>query len=385
MSLLERLNDPGRNPQIEGIRAIAVVLVLLVHAGAPGFDGGWIGVDIFFVLSGFLITTLLMTEHEKTGTINLPKFWARRFLRLMPAYLTYVTFITVLILSAGPETIRVYDGWTPNQYLASLWTYTVNYFPHGGIWDGQHMTIHLWSLAVEEQFYFLFPPILLACLALLGGLGGLVATIALGTAFAALTWAGALPGNVISTLNGRGLVLILGCLIAVIFHRMRRSGRMARNPAAFRALFLAGLFGSIMFFVAIMAQAASGYATQAEILISTGPPFFALIGISIAGYWHGHGVLGNVVLGYPVMTVTGRLSYGLYLYHMAAWMIVWEVIDPEIFDALGKYGAYAARMLLYFGLSYLFALASYVWIEETFLKIKNRKMRVLPGGPAQAE
>jgi len=80
-------------PAIDGLRALAIIAVLCVHAGVPGFSLGWLGVDLFFVLSGFLITTLLLTEKIKKGKVNLLKFMGRRILRLFPAYYLYILFI----------------------------------------------------------------------------------------------------------------------------------------------------------------------------------------------------------------------------------------------------------------------------------------------------
>jgi len=120
---------------------------------------GGLGVDLFFVLSGFLITTLLVQEAKKTERVSLPRFWARRALRrLMPAYWLYAGFITfsIYVMHWGwmkPE----YGGWTPAGFVASIWLYFINYLPMGGLWEHQELVVHFWTLAIEEQFYFLWP------------------------------------------------------------------------------------------------------------------------------------------------------------------------------------------------------------------------------------
>ena len=137
----------GRHlPGLDGLRALSVFTVIAYHAGAP--VPGDLGVSAFFVLSGFLITWLLMKELEETGRISLRDFYARRTLRIFPAY--YVFIIGSLVL----DTARGFP-W-PGEMTLSAFTYTVNYYnairghPSTGI-------AHAWSLAVEEQFYLLWP------------------------------------------------------------------------------------------------------------------------------------------------------------------------------------------------------------------------------------
>ena len=150
-------------PSLDGLRGLAVLVVVGVHARVPGTELGFLGVDLFFVLSGFLITTLLAREVDRTGRINLPRFWGRRFLRLGPAYGLYVGALSVAFL-AGVGWQRPWGGWTPPGYLGSLWGYYSNYLPAGGIWEHQWLSMHLWSLAVEEQYYLIWPLLCAAAL-----------------------------------------------------------------------------------------------------------------------------------------------------------------------------------------------------------------------------
>ena len=145
---------------LDGLRALAVMAVMLVHIGFPGFVLGGLGVDLFFALSGFLITHLFIREHRLSGRVNLLQFWVRRCLRLMPVYWVYLSAITVSIMLGYGE-LHEHAGWTPNEYIASMWLYFVNYVPSGGIWSEQHLTIHLWSLAIEEQFYLVWPLVIM--------------------------------------------------------------------------------------------------------------------------------------------------------------------------------------------------------------------------------
>ena len=145
------------NISIDGLRGVALILVMLFHAGAPFSQAGWLGVDLFFALSGFLITTLLIREYDKCGEISFKKFWLRRFLRLMPVYVFYILLITIAVLSSPAHELHTVGGFSPAQYLVGLWTYTFNFIPLAGIWAHQAFTGHLWSLSVEEQFYLFWP------------------------------------------------------------------------------------------------------------------------------------------------------------------------------------------------------------------------------------
>jgi peptidoglycan/LPS O-acetylase OafA/YrhL len=151
---------PGRVPSLDGLRAISISLVLFQHVfRTPGFPFrgripelalGEFGVRVFFVISGFLITGLLLHEHKKSGTIALKKFYFRRSLRIFPVYYTYILVIVLLGL-AGAITLRTHE-------LLPALTYTMNYHIAAYHAAGTPVYLrHCWSLAVEEQFYLLWP------------------------------------------------------------------------------------------------------------------------------------------------------------------------------------------------------------------------------------
>ena len=148
-------------PDIEGLRAIAILLVVGFHAGVPGFSGGYVGVDVFFVLSGYLITGLLVREIEKNGSVDLPNFYARRARRLLPA-LALTLLVTVLV------GIAIYPPFEANQggfgaTAVSTAAYASNLYFAGSSTDyfgpdrEKNPLLHTWSLSVEEQFYLLWP------------------------------------------------------------------------------------------------------------------------------------------------------------------------------------------------------------------------------------
>ncbi len=136
-------------PTFDGLRCIAVLCVLLTHASPDFFKGGWIGVDLFFVLSGYLITSLLQNEYYASGNISFAKFYARRALRLFPPLLICLAMANVL----WRYTPHYYLG--ANRLLATLagLFYFANLLP----WTALGLLQHLWSLSVEEHFYLVWP------------------------------------------------------------------------------------------------------------------------------------------------------------------------------------------------------------------------------------
>ena len=151
-------------PDLQGLRAIAILLVVLGHANMPLLSGGFVGVDVFFVLSGYLISGLLTQERHQTGRILLSRFYARRLKRLLPA------LMVMLLISTGGALWLLSDlearaqlasapfaaSWTSNLYYVLG---AVDYFNELASRD---LFLHTWSLGVEEQFYLIWPPILMA-------------------------------------------------------------------------------------------------------------------------------------------------------------------------------------------------------------------------------
>ncbi|CAN7461328.1 acyltransferase family protein [Pseudoxanthomonas sp. LjRoot143] len=153
-------------PDIEGLRAVAILLVVAAHAGIPGFEGGFIGVDVFFVISGYLITGLLIGEHARTGHIEIAAFYARRFRRLLPALLLMLLVTAIAVRLVLPSEERAYQAeagaaasvWASNLYFAFA---RIDYF---GAASESNAYLHSWSLGLEEQFYLVWPLLLLLLL-----------------------------------------------------------------------------------------------------------------------------------------------------------------------------------------------------------------------------
>jgi peptidoglycan/LPS O-acetylase OafA/YrhL len=144
-------NSQGKfRPDIEGLRGIAVLLVVLFHCGVPGFSGGFIGVDVFFALSGYLITGQIVDEIQRTGKLSFRNFYARRVRRLLPASgLVVVSTLLLALLVYSPLELAAYAKWAlyTSLYISNYFASDVTTNPH----------LHTWSLAVEEQFYLFWP------------------------------------------------------------------------------------------------------------------------------------------------------------------------------------------------------------------------------------
>ena len=159
------MERPGRmqhQPALDGLRGAAVAGVLLFHAGH--LRGGYLGVDVFFVLSGFLITSLLLAEGARTGTVALGAFWARRARRLLPALLAVLAFVAVyslVVASAAERTTIRGDGLATLGYVAN-WRAIFSGTDYWALFRSPSPLEHTWSLAIEEQFYLVWPLLLVA-------------------------------------------------------------------------------------------------------------------------------------------------------------------------------------------------------------------------------
>jgi peptidoglycan/LPS O-acetylase OafA/YrhL len=297
-------------PDVEGLRAVAVALVVLVHAGVPWIDGGYIGVDVFFVLSGFLITGLLVRERVSTGSTSMPGFYARRARRILPAA-TVVLIVTVLasyhwlgFLRGG---VIAEDGkWTAlfaaNLHFASEGTQYLN------ILAPPSPLQHYWSLAVEEQFYLAWPLLFLtiATIAPRVSLAGKLAAVLVLIVAASFTWSVVQTDSNItwaffSPLT-RAWELAIGALLAVSLPSLRRLPAVLGPWLSW--IGLAGVIGSA--FLLDGSTAFPGYAALLPVLATA---------MVVAGGTIAPRVGSEVVLGLPPFQVLGKWSYSLYLWH----------------------------------------------------------------------
>jgi peptidoglycan/LPS O-acetylase OafA/YrhL len=329
-------------PDIDGLRAIAVLAVILYHAEIPGFGGGYVGVDVFFVISGYLITQLLAGSAEKPLRPRLADFYLRRARRILPAL-----FATSLIVAvAAAAIILPWDLKTLGRHLAAtpvFWT-NVTAWMTGGWYFGSkaaHVPItHFWSIAIEEQFY-LFYPITFALIGKYVPRHQRMALFALAIAsFAVCVWGSYhAPGANYFLAPSRAWELLLGGVLATSGQRSLKS-QIANELLAVAALvslaFVTYQYGPTIRYPGLYAIAPCA---ASAILIQTGRRQSTLVG---------------KFLSLRPLVFTGLVSYSLYLWHYPILVLASYYIIEEIHG---------------FGLSiliasiYLLAVASWKWIE----------------------
>lgn len=287
------------NPALDGLRGVAILLVILSHAHAPLFDGAFYGVDLFFVLSGFLITTLLLQELQRDGRLNYWRFYRRRLWRLMPALALLLLAYCVFAPMLWPDLTDVYsDALVSLLYLAD---YGIAFF------DSPGTLLHMWSLSVEEHFYLVWPP-LLAVLARTAPRGGLWRRIA---GLLVLAWAwrvlwvvqGQQFYEIFFRFDTRATGLLAGSLLAAL---------VLEQPAWFEALRrrLVHFMWAVLAVPLLMAQAWDDMNAMVwgMTVVECAAAFVLLAILQRRGAVY-------EMLSAPVLTVLGRLSYGIYLWH----------------------------------------------------------------------
>jgi peptidoglycan/LPS O-acetylase OafA/YrhL len=315
-----RARAEARIGAVDGLRAVAVGGVIAFHFGL-GVPGGFLGVDLFFVISGYVITRLLLTEWHRTGAIAWARFWGRRARRLLPAVLALLVVVQVwLHLGALPELRATTDA----QTVAAL-TYVSNWYAivagvsyWGALTSGAPLT-HLWSLAVEEQFYLVWPLVLIAVLATLRSRRALAVVAGAGAVAAyaagALLFRGAGPDRAYLGTDARCGALLLGVLAALALTRTARGpdGSWDRTlPAALRRPACAVTFAAIATLGVLWATAAIESPWLYEGGLAAAGVAAALVIASLVARPDGRVAR---VLAVPLVVYLGRLSYSLYLWH----------------------------------------------------------------------
>ena len=306
---------------LDGLRGLAVVAVLLFHGGY--LTGGWLGVDLFFVLSGYLITSLLLVEHRSTGAIRLGAFWGRRARRLLPALLLFVVAVAVY---AWLEVAAIDLGAVRSDGLATLF-FVANWHDivqGASYWDrglAPSMFAHTWSLAVEEQLYLVWPVVAAAVLRRTSGRSArTIARVALaGAAISALIAIG-LRANGASIeriylgTDTRAVAVLLGAFVA----GWRRTRRRTSGEA--RRLELAGVVAAVVLAVAWWGLDGTASLTYWGGLLGAS----ALAAVVVAAAADPRSRQLGAVLGARPLVGLGLISYGLYLWHWPVYVVLTE-------------------------------------------------------------
>lgn len=346
-------------PAIDGLRAISVVGVIVFHLVPGALPGGWFGVDVFFVISGFLITALLLSEHRLSrGHINLMSFWRARARRLIPALLPVLIAVLVAATFLSPTGRR---GAIAGDVLATLgyvanWRFVLGDEAYFGQIASPSPVRHAWSLAVEEQFYIFYPLLLIVLLSLLRRRLTLVVCLtSIGLASAGLMVLlhepGLDPSRVYYGTDTRAHQLIVGAVLAATLSP--GPGAISRPIARRLDLWCRRLSSPAL----IVVVSALWWASSAQEQLFEGAivPLSVAVGIVIVAASSSRRTVTQRVLGWEPLRRVGLVSYGLYLWH---WPIV-VFLNAEVLP-----WPTAARVVVQLSLTVLLALLSFRFIER---------------------
>ncbi|MBT2249956.1 acyltransferase [Arthrobacter sp. BHU FT2] len=344
----------GKRRDIQGLRAIAVGSVLLYHMGFPLIDGGFIGVDVFFVISGFLISGLIIREFQRTGTFSFVGFYARRLKRLAPAYLLVllVSGIAVMTLLTPLQS----DRYVKDLIAAALYAANFNFAAQtsGYFADSDPSPfVHFWSLAVEEQFYFVWPILLFLAFKARRS-KHLIVYVLVGVFATSLALSIVLshtaPTSSYYLLHTRAWELAAGAITFLL------TAKIPAMKAWTRGLLLAAGLGTIIlsaFFITKSMEFPGSVAlfpvlgTMCVILASSGG--------SMAPF-------GDKLLGNKPMLFFGNISYALYLWHWPL-LVIPQLLTPTPLRLRDKMVLAAVAIVL--------AVLTYFFVEKRFAEMKG--------------
>ena len=352
MPSFQEFQDRSRFLLLDGIRALAIIAVIWHHSsGVDPFDSeffqrGYLGVDLFFLLSGFLITHLLIKEKRKTGKISIKKFYMRRTLRIFPLYYTYIALFGVLTYVNNRESFGDYVESLPYYLL-----YISNWAPDH-IW---HFFHRAWSLAVEEQFY-LFWPILIGFLGFLIPARAIIILVTLSL----IIFTGILGDQLIEAarIAVPFRTILIGCLLAIVLNNSKGYGFVTpyMNKRWHSALWLTLL----VTFIFIQSGPILDYAQLTVHLLMA-----LFLGSCIV---QENNVLAGL-LKQKILVTIGIVSYGIYILHGQFWGATQSIVRNLPVDYLAQ--SKISFFIVFMALSLIVALFSFHFFESQFLKLKK--------------
>jgi peptidoglycan/LPS O-acetylase OafA/YrhL len=346
----------GHRPALDGVRGLAILTVMGVHTGGPFLEGGFLSVDLFFVLSGFLITSVLFEEWRRTGSVHLARFYARRALRLLPGLLVLLVFLALWSLSfpVASSAAEVRREIVYTFFYAANWALAFDAMSAMGFLG------HAWTLAIEEQFYLAWPLMLLVMLKkgiARGGLALITAAIAVAAGLHrfAMWQDGASIERLFFGFDTRCDALLAGCLAALV---ATFPGRLA-TPLRRRLWRVAGLASTaVLAAMWVLASREQGYMYTWGFSLAAATSALLLIEIID----HPDSLLSKVFAWRPLVHV-GHISYGLYLWHWPVFLTL----------ALERPDWSTARLnLARFAVTFVLAQLSSSLVEQPSLRWKKR-------------
>jgi peptidoglycan/LPS O-acetylase OafA/YrhL len=347
----------GYHPALDGMRAISILAVMLYHSGL--IHGGFLGVDVFFTLSGFLITTLLIEEHAAGGRIALRDFYGRRALRLLPALVPVVIVSGVaMIATAGPARVG-----GMSLFVLAVIFYVANWAAIAGLPQG--MLGHAWSLSIEEQFYLVWPPVLALLLRRVRARWLLVAGLllaALGSILLRyhLAVSGATGRRFYLGTDAHADPILIGCATAcLVSWGYIRGGSNPPASTRWREL-AAALAAAVLVAVLVMARLPDDYARRGASTIVA-----VAAGVLIVDVLRPGSRLAPL-LGWSPLVWIGKRSYALYLWHLPVFFLAGALWASGLLEYL------PSRIVPAWVVTFAMAAASYRWIEAPALRLKSR-------------
>ncbi|HVS38719.1 MAG TPA: acyltransferase [Gemmataceae bacterium] len=353
----------GYRPELDGLRGLAVLAVMAYHCELRRFlPGGFLGVDVFFVLSGFLITALLLREHQQTGRIHLPRFYLRRARRLFPALFLMLAVCWIWAV------VRTKPARAAVIHRAAL--LTACHVANAASWWSLPMDClgHAWSLSLEEQFYLVWP-ILLAVLLRCGVRRRRIALLAaLGLSASALVRAGlwfspwpAGAAAAATSLMARADALLAGCLVGLLV----AAGRRTSSPRSRRMLqTAAGVSVAVLLLFGMLANQQAAFLYLGGFTVVAAAAAVVTAALAAAPPWP----LSRLLSAPPLVGI-GRISYGLYLWHFPLLSLAPKLIHSCI-PAMHRLPEWDAPLAYLLALGA--ALLSYYAVERPFLRGKAR-------------